>query len=598
MGYRRGPVERPGALRLRRCVGRMIHIFLMRKAIALGLTLAGLFDALYLFYTYTSPSRPMVCIGSGCDAVRASAYSNPWGVPMPVFGAVGYMLLAAAIMAESLFSGLVARLARRAFLGMSGFGFLFSLYLDYLQAFKIHAYCAWCLSSGALMTGLFALAIFDAVRPAPEPDMTARLASLRLLFAISVGGLAIGVPSFYVLARHGEIDSAAPQAAPANLADRLARPGGHEAGNPQAALTVVEFGDFECPVCGRGEAAAREIRKRYAGQIRFVFRQFPLERIHPLAEKAAEASECAGEQGKFWEAVEKIYSRQEDLSVQGLERDGAELGLDQPRFKRCLAGGAMAERVRRDVEDGRALGVRATPTFFIGRKAVESVLTVAEFEQLIAEQLTSSGVAAAGNAQPAEGSAAPAKPATSPAAGVSPQNKPAAAVQPVPVAQEAGAEPRPATSPAAPVSGGLLSGLTGGGPGGLIGGVRPTGAVCSEADAVKKQPTMIHTQELRQLLAGNPGALFVDVRPAAEYAAGRIPGATNIPADEIERRWSTLPKDRTIVLYESGRSSTDVCAASRAVGRALLEHGFDFSQVKVYQDGLAGWEASGLGKNK
>jgi rhodanese-related sulfurtransferase len=87
----------------------------------------------------------------------------------------------------------------------------------------------------------------------------------------------------------------------------------------------------------------------------------------------------------------------------------------------------------------------------------------------------------------------------------------------------------------------------------------------------------------------------VDVRPAGDYAAGRIPGAINLPADEIDRRWSTLPQDRTIVLYESGRSSGDICAAGRAVGRALLERGFPFGQVKVYQDGLAGWEGAGLG---
>jgi rhodanese-related sulfurtransferase len=81
--------------------------------------------------------------------------------------------------------------------------------------------------------------------------------------------------------------------------------------------------------------------------------------------------------------------------------------------------------------------------------------------------------------------------------------------------------------------------------------------------------------------------------PASDYAAGRIPGAISLPADEIDRRWNTLPKDRMIVLYESGRSSGDIRAASRAAGRTLLEHAFPFSQVKVYQDGLAGWQGGG-----
>jgi rhodanese-related sulfurtransferase len=86
--------------------------------------------------------------------------------------------------------------------------------------------------------------------------------------------------------------------------------------------------------------------------------------------------------------------------------------------------------------------------------------------------------------------------------------------------------------------------------------------------------------------------LFVDVRPAKDYAAGRIPGALNVPVDDMEQRWSSLPKDRVIILYESGRSSGDICAASRTAGRILLEHGFPFEHVKVYQDGLAGWEKS------
>src|SRR5664280_2480269 len=111
----------------------------MRKSLTLALSLLGLFDSLYLLYTYTSPSRPMVCIGTGCDAVRASAYSTLWGVSMPAFGVLGYALLAIVIIAESLFSGRLARLARYAILGMTGIGFLFSVYLEYLQAFAIHA---------------------------------------------------------------------------------------------------------------------------------------------------------------------------------------------------------------------------------------------------------------------------------------------------------------------------------------------------------------------------------------------------------------------------------------------------------------------------
>src|ERR1019366_9189180 len=228
----------------------------------------GLFASLYLLYTYISPSHPMVCIGTGCDAVRASAYSTLWGVSMPVFGVLGYTLLAIIIIGESLFSARLARWARYAFLGMTGFGVLFSLYLEYLQAFVIHSYCAWCVTSGAAMTALFALAIVSLVRAGPEPEPAAQLIRVQSLFAVCVAGVLVGVPAFYLLARHSQLAPAAPQATPASLVERLVGPGRYGAGNPQAPLTVVEFGDFECPVGGRGEAAAREIRTQYARQIR------------------------------------------------------------------------------------------------------------------------------------------------------------------------------------------------------------------------------------------------------------------------------------------------------------------------------------------
>jgi uncharacterized membrane protein len=136
----------------------------MRKPVTLALSLLGLFDSLYLLYRYTSPSRPMVCIGSGCGAVRARAYSSMWGVPLPASGVFGYTLPAIAVVAESLLSGRLAKVARYGLLGMSDFGLLFSLYLEYLQTFAIHAYCAWCVTSAVVMTALFALAVANAGR--------------------------------------------------------------------------------------------------------------------------------------------------------------------------------------------------------------------------------------------------------------------------------------------------------------------------------------------------------------------------------------------------------------------------------------------------
>jgi len=377
------------------------------------------------------------------------------------------------------------------------------------------------------------------------------------------GALGAGIPAFVLVSRLGTPPAVQPVSAQA-LAERLARADSHMTGNLQSPVTVVEFGDFECPACATAEETAREIRRRYGSRIRFVFRQFPLARLHPQSLKAAEASECAAEQGKFWEAVERLYQARGDLSEAALVRYSGELGIDMARFRQCLTSGSMFARVRRDLEDALALGLRATPTFFVGRQRIEGPLELGHFSRLVEKELAVSG------ASPAEVGVAPAS---------------------TPRAKQAAEQRRPAgSSPGSSASfgsGGLLVGsvftqLQGSAPG------------CSEEEALKQQPTLIQTPEARHLFEEQPKALFVDIRHVADYKSGRIPGAINIPPDEIERSWNRLPRGRDIVLYESGRSPGDICAASRAAGRTLLSHGFSVERVKVYQDGLAGWEKAGL----
>ncbi len=545
----------------------------MRKLIFFGLSLVGLFDALYLLWTYVSPSRPMVCIGGGCDAVRASSYAYPWGVPMPVLGVIGYLLITLLVIADPLVSFGVARLARHALAAGTTFGFLFSAYLDYLQGFVIHAYCTWCVTSGVIMTILCALALYDVRSPGPEGNAPVKLAQVRSYFVVGVAALLLGVPSFYGLARHGGAPPA-PKAPTQALAARLVRPDSHMTGNLSAAVSVVEFGDFQCPMCGPEEKVMHDIRGRYTNQVRFVFRQFPLIHIHPFAWSAAQASECAAEQGKFWEAVDEIYSRQTDLSEEGLHHDAAEIGLDRARFDHCMHSEAAAVRVRQDLEDGKALGVNATPTFFIGHQALAGAPNVEEFSRIINQELAAQGITLSTTslAPPAVSAPGPIKEPTQHA--TASRNTP----------------PAKTTTENTPSAFGLFGSI----PGGVLSSFTAGAATCSEAEAAEQQPTLIDTTQLRQLLAGGIKPLFVDVRPPEEYAKTRIPGAVNIPAGEMPQRWNTLPKNRVIVFYESGRTSGDVCAFGRAAGRILLKHGYPFSQVKVYQDGLAGWEKSGL----
>jgi protein-disulfide isomerase/rhodanese-related sulfurtransferase len=553
----------------------------MRKSISLLLALLGLFDSLYLLWVYTSPSRPMLCFGTGCDAVRASAYAHLGGLPMPIFGVAGYVLVALLIIAESLVPAPLAIEVRYALAGATGFGFIFSLYLEYLQGFVIHAFCAWCVTSGLAMTALCALAIYNLVRPAAEADPPAQIAQLRTYFVVGVAALLIGPPAFYELTQHGEKPPPPPPPATETTAQKLVRPDNHVFGNPSAPVTVVEFGDFECPICGSEEEVARQIRTKYAKQIRFVFRQFPLTHIHPFSERMAEASECAAEQGKFWEAVDKIYSRQTDLTEEGLKRDAAEIGLDQAKFNQCMASESELARVRRDHEDAKALGVEGTPTFFVGRQALPNVPDLDELSQAIDQELAAEGVGVPSLSVPAQ---SPASPAPSALPETKNSTKPATPSQ--------GSAPAQTAHAPAPSLGLLGSPL-----GGALTSFQSGGQTCSEAEAAMKQPTLIGTDQLREILKGNTKPLFVDVRPPKEYASGKIPGAISVPLDNMPQRWSSLPKDRVIVLYEGGRSG-DICASARAAGRTLLDHGYNFDLVKVYQDGLAGWQKSGLDTNK
>jgi protein-disulfide isomerase/rhodanese-related sulfurtransferase len=544
----------------------------MRKSLSLLLALVGIFISLYLLWVYTSASHTMVCLGTGCDTVRMSDYSHLRGIPMPVFGVVGYLVIAILIVSEALAPPARALDLRYALAGVAGFGFSYSMYLEYLQGFVIHAFCAWCVTSGVVMTLLAVLSIYNVARPEPVDDPSARRQQLRSYLAVGVLAVVTGVPGFYELAKHGEAPPPPPPPS-GSAAAMLVRPDSHISGNPNATVTVVEFGDFECPVCKREEPVAKAIRDKYRDKIRFVFRQFPLIHTHPFSERLAEASECAADQGKFWQAVETLYAHQDDMSDESLKRSATEIGLDLPKFNQCLDSGAERARVDRDRADGKALGVNATPTIFVGHQVLEGVPEFDEFSRAIDHEL-------------AAASSAP----TAPVADQHPGGN-----SPGPASGAANSSTQAPSSAATPgETSGSGFGLLGSSPGGALGGFQ-TGVVCSEDDAAKKQPTLVRTDQLKALLAQSPKPLFVDVRPAKEHAAGSIPGSINIPIDNMPKEWSTLPKDRTIIFYESGTAKgDDICASGLAAGRILLQNGYSYEHIKVYQDGLAGWQKAGI----
>ena len=149
---------------------------------------------------------------------------------------------------------------------------------------------------------------------------------------------------------------------------RLTLPPGardHAQGPESAPVTLVEYGDYECPYCGKAYPIVKEIQMAMGERLRFVFRNFPLTQIHPHSQHAAEAAEAAGAQGHFWEMHDLLFERQDRLQDRHLLEYTRDLGLDTARFERELMEHVHAARVREDFLSGVRSGVNGTPTFFI-----------------------------------------------------------------------------------------------------------------------------------------------------------------------------------------------------------------------------------------
>jgi protein-disulfide isomerase len=139
----------------------------------------------------------------------------------------------------------------------------------------------------------------------------------------------------------------------------------HSTGPKDAPVTLVEYGDFQCPYCGAAHLILQEVQDTMGDRLRFVFRHFPLTQVHPFAESAAEASESAAAQGKFWEMHDLLFENQDLLDEWNLAAFAEQLGLDTDRFARDSQNHTYRERVRQDFSSGVSSGVNGTPAFFI-----------------------------------------------------------------------------------------------------------------------------------------------------------------------------------------------------------------------------------------
>ena len=138
----------------------------------------------------------------------------------------------------------------------------------------------------------------------------------------------------------------------------------HSQGKTNAPWTLVEYGDYQCPSCGDAYPIVKKLQQHFGDQLRFVFRNFPLD-MHPYAEHAAEAAEFAAAHGKFWEMHDLLFEHQRDLRDAVLVKSAVQLRLSSDHLKHALAAGTYAARVKTDVDSGIASGVQGTPAFYI-----------------------------------------------------------------------------------------------------------------------------------------------------------------------------------------------------------------------------------------
>ncbi|MAG18295.1 MAG: disulfide bond formation protein DsbA [Candidatus Diapherotrites archaeon] len=157
-------------------------------------------------------------------------------------------------------------------------------------------------------------------------------------------------------------------------------------GNPDATVRIVEFSDFQCPACGFGFTQLQQILPQYLDRVKFTYRHFPLNNVHPYAQKAGEASECAADQGKFWEMHDTLFTNQENLTIPNLKSYAQQLNLNQQEFDACLDSSKHASKVASDFSYGASIGINSTPTLYVNGEKFSN-LTAEQWKQALDSKL-------------------------------------------------------------------------------------------------------------------------------------------------------------------------------------------------------------------
>jgi len=153
----------------------------------------------------------------------------------------------------------------------------------------------------------------------------------------------------------------------------------HIRGNKNAKVTIVEFSDYQCPFCSRHHTTMQQVMRDFPNDVRWVYKHFPLDSLHPYARKAAEAAECAGDQDKFWEYTDDLYANQKSITPTYLSDLAKTIGLKSSQFEECLSSGKYVAKVNKDFSEGQAVGVSGTPGSVVNGQLIKGAVP---YEQL------------------------------------------------------------------------------------------------------------------------------------------------------------------------------------------------------------------------
>lgn len=355
------------------------------------LSLGGVFVAGYLTMAHAS-GAPIACGGgTDCDSLAADPSSSFIGIPVAVYGLIGYLLLLGiAVMRSTKGLESTVSLGRLSF-ALSGIGTLISAGLTYYSLFQLQLTCRWCIASAVIMSLILVVNILmnpaSRVAGAPKTAIDASIAVVGLFLVI--GGLSIVAMNAPKVTSNLNPSAVRILQDPEQLARITGRPS-NSIGPEGAPITIIEFADMECPTCRASFPVVKRMVEDSNGKIRLMFRHFPLRQQHPMALVSAVVSEMAAEKGKFWDFVsiamdpklEAPASRQEVVAI------AEKVGLDPIEVNRRFEAETDPAllRVLDDTNLAHQLGVQYTPTFIILADGVPPTAALSNtLDQILAE---------------------------------------------------------------------------------------------------------------------------------------------------------------------------------------------------------------------